>query len=318
MTGKIVTTYASLMAEMPVVNDRALTKDLFTEWLQYIDVRPKTVQTYTRAIKQFLLWMKDNNISRPVREDIITYRDELKEEHKPNTVQAYMAAVKQFFRWTSIKGIYPDISVHVKGAKIDRGYKKDYLTSRQAAKLLKTVDRSTQKGLRDYAVLVLMLTTGVRTIEVCRANVEDLGTLGNSTILRLQGKGRDEKNELVKVEQHAEDAIRAYLRTRKNIKADSPLFSSIANRNKDGRMTTRSLSRLVKERLADANLISERLTAHSLRHTTATLNLLAGGTPQETQQLLRHANINTTMIYSHALEREKNNSEARVASAIFG
>ena len=297
---------------------RPITKELFNEWLRYIDVRPKTVQTYTRAIRQFLLWMTEKDISRPIRDDVITYREELKAEHKPNTVQAYMAAIKQFFHWTSIKGISPDISMHIKGAKIDRGYKKDYLTSRQAAKLLKTVDRSTDKGLRDYAVLVLMLTTGLRTIEVCRANVEDMGTLGNCTILRLQGKGRDEKNDLVKVEPHAEDAIREYLMTRKDLKAGSPLFSSIANRNSGGRMTTRSISRLVKERLADANLISDRLTAHSLRHTTATLNLLAGGSPEETQQLLRHANINTTMIYSHALERAKNNSEERIGRAIFG
>lgn len=312
MDAKTVAAYNSMMGE------RKITKELFNEWLRYIDVRPKTVQTYTRAIKQFLLWMTENDISRPARDDVITYRDELKAGHKPNTVQAYMAAIKQFFHWTSIQGIYPDISLHIKGMKIDRGFKKDYLTSRQAAKLLQTVDRSTTKGLRDYAMLVLMLTTGVRTIEVCRANVEDLGTLGNGTILRLQGKGHDEKNELVKVEQHAEDAIRTYLKTRGNVKPDSPLFTSIANRNANSRMTTRSVSRIVKERLADANLISERLTAHSLRHTTATLNLLAGGTPQETQQMLRHANINTTMIYSHALEREKNNSEARVASAIFG
>lgn len=312
MDAKTVAAYNSMMGE------RKITKELFNEWLRYIDVRPKTVQTYTRAIKQFLLWMTENDISRPARDDVITYRDELKAGHKPNTVQAYMAAIKQFFHWTSIQGIYPDISLHIKGMKIDRGFKKDYLTSRQAAKLLQTVDRSTTKGLRDYAVLVLMLTTGLRTIEVCRANVEDLSTLGNSTILRLQGKGRDEKNELVKVEQHTEDAIRAYLKTRKDVKAGSPLFPSIANRNPGGRMTTRSLSRLVKERLADANLVSDRLTAHSLRHTTATLNLLLGASPQETQQLLRHANLNTTMIYSHALEREKNNSEERVASAIFG
>ncbi len=66
-----------------------------------------------------------------------------------------------------------------------------------------------------------------------------------------------------------------------------------------------------------AGLDSERLTAHSLRHTAATLNLLAGGSVQETQQLLRHSNIGTTMIYAHNLERAANNSEARIAAALF-
>jgi len=66
-----------------------------------------------------------------------------------------------------------------------------------------------------------------------------------------------------------------------------------------------------------AGFNSERLTAHSLRHTAGTLNLLHGGTIQETQQLLRHSNINTTMIYLHNLNRANNHSEARIAAAIF-
>ena len=83
-------------------------------------------------------------------------------------------------------------------------------------------------------------------------------------------------------------------------------------------MTTRSISRVAKENLVAAGLESDRLTAHSLRHTAATLNLLNGGTVEETQQLLGHANIKTTLIYSHALERAKNESENRIAAAIFG
>lgn len=65
-------------------------------------------------------------------------------------------------------------------------------------------------------------------------------------------------------------------------------------------------------------LDSDFLTGHSMRHTAATLNLLNGGTVEETRQLLGHTNINTTLIYSHALERAKNNSEERIAKAIFG
>ena len=83
-------------------------------------------------------------------------------------------------------------------------------------------------------------------------------------------------------------------------------------------MTTRSISRIVKQRLEGVGLTSDRLTAHSLRHTAATLNLLNGATIEETQQLLGHSNINTTLIYAHALERAANNSENRIAGAIFG
>ena len=74
----------------------------------------------------------------------------------------------------------------------------------------------------------------------------------------------------------------------------------------------------IEDHLIEIDLKSDRLTAHSLRHTAATLNLLNGGTVEETKQLLGHANINTTLIYSHALERAKNDSENRIAKAIFG
>ena len=296
----------------------SITADLFQRWINYIDAKERTVQSYTKSVRRFMQWLMDQGITQPSREDIISYRDSLKADHKPSTVQAYIMAVKQFFKWTETEGFYPDVASHVKGAKIDRGFKKDYLTSRQAGKLLAGVDRDTVKGKRDYALLALMLTTGLRTIEVIRADIRDIATLGDDTVLYLQGKGRDEKSDLVKLEAHAEEALREYLAVRTDARPDSPLFASVAHRNTEQRMTTRSVSRIVKDRLVSVNLKSDRLTAHSLRHTAATLNLLNGGTPEETRQLLRHTNINTTMIYSHALERAKNNSEKRIGKAIFG
>ena len=69
--------------------------------------------------------------------------------------------------------------------------------------------------------------------------------------------------------------------------------------------------------MIQAGYNSDRLTAHSMRHTAGTLALLNGATPREVQQLLRHSNINTTMIYAHELDRARNNAELRVANAIF-
>lgn len=295
-----------------------ITAELFQRWISYVDAKERTVQSYTANVKRFMEWLMEQGITNPTRQDIINYRDSLKADHKPSTIQAYIVAVRQFFKWTGAEGLYPDVSAHVKGAKLDRSFKKDYLTSRQAGKLIGSVERDTVKGKRDYALLALMLTTGLRTVEVIRADIKDIATVGDDTVLFLQGKGRDEKNEYVKLESHAEEALREYLAERQDARPESPLFASVSHRNTEQRMTTRSISRIVKERLISVNLKSDRLTAHSLRHTCATLNMLNGGTPQETQQLLRHSNISTTMIYSHALERAKNNSERRVGKAIFG
>ena len=146
--------------------------------------------------------------------------------------------------------------------------------------------------------------------------------MNNRTIVITGTSTLNVKTDYVKIVEEAEEAIREYLKARKEegeiLLDDSPLFASVANRNHFKRLTTRSISRLVKQHLQGIGIDDSRHTAHSLRHTAATLNLLNGGTVEETQQLLRHSNINTTMIYSHALERAKNNSEKNIAGAIFG
>ena len=308
----------SIISNGKQLTTTGFTPELFKSWTAYLDATPKTIATYTRNIRPFALYMQLNGITQPSREDIIAYRDELKGKYKPSTVQAYIMAAKLFFQWTAQAGLYPNIAEKVKGAKLDTEHKKDYLTSKQVCKVFESIDRSTLNGKRDYAILSLMVTAGLRTIEIIRANVGDMRTIADFTALYIQGKGHEEKNAFVKIAEPVEEAIREYLTARGRADSSEPLFTSEAHRNGGERMTTRSISRIVKERLKAAGFDSDRLTAHSLRHTAATLNLLNGGTIEETQQLLRHTNINTTLIYSHALERAKNNSEKRIATAIFG
>ena len=296
---------------------RADVAELFTRWANFIEGTEKTAETYTKNVRQFIYYLQAHGITEPTKETIKAYREELKQSHKASTVQGYIMSLKQFFKWTEEENIYPNIAKNVKGAKLDKEHKKDYLTSTQVKKVLSGVDRTTEQGKRDYAMLVLMVTAGLRTIEVVRANVEDIRTVADFTVLYLMGKGHEERTQYVKLAPEVEDAIREYLQTRGKVDGTEPLFTGIGNRNSNGRLTTKTISRLVKSYLVGAGLESDRLTAHSLRHTTATLNLLNGGTIEETQQLLRHTNINTTLIYSHALERATNNSEARVANAIF-
>ena len=292
--------------------------EMADKWICYSDVSKKSQETYKRAIRQFMYHLQDNGITQPKREDVIIWREGLKTEKKPATVTAYMAAVKLFFRWTAEEKLYPNIADHIKaGVKVDREHKKDYLTSKQAGNLLQEIDRSTVSGKRDYAILSLMATTGLRTVSIINANIEDIRTAGDSTVLYYQGKGHSEKGTFVKLAEPVEKAIREYLKTRPAADPEQPLFVSTSNRNQNGRMTTRSISAIAKAHMVEIGLNDSRHTAHSLRHTAATLNLLNGGTLEETQQLLDHANINTTMIYAQALSRAANQSESRIANAIF-
>jgi len=300
-----------------MVSQQGITEDLYTRFIAYVDASPKTIQTYTRALRQFFKYTEQQNISNPTREDIIAYRDSLKVDHKPTTVQSYITALRQFSKWLAQEQLYPNFADKLKGAKISKDHKKDYLSGKQVKAVLDDISKEEEIGKRDYAIVAVMVTGGLRAVEIVRANVEDLRTLGDTAVLYIQGKGRDEKTDYVKLPHPVEQALRAYLKGRQGMKGTDPLFTSTSNNNRGGRVTTRTISGLVKGRLVGAGYDSDRLTAHSLRHTAATLNLLNGGSLEETQQLLRHNNINTTMIYVHNMNREKNQSEGRIAGAIF-
>lgn len=296
-----------------------VTEAMAEKWLTFLDASPKTVSTYTRSISQFVRWCDANGITRPTADDIRRFRDELSIDHKASTVNGYLMAVKQFYKFLEEQGIAQNVARNVKAVKLDSdNFRKDYLTTNQCKSLINSIDRSTLNGKRDFAICVLMLTTGMRDIEVSRANIEDIKTVGDFTALYYRGKGRSEKNKYKKLAEPVEEAIRDYLRARGKAEPTEALFTSTANRNKGERMTTRSISRIVKTHLLSIGLDSDRITAHSLRHTCATQNLLNGGTLEETQQLLDHRDINTTLIYVHSLNRANSQAEARIASAIFG
>lgn len=303
--------------EMDVAT-QGVTNELYQQFVAYLDAKPKTVETYTKALRQLDSYFVAHGIRQPKREDVLAFREDLKATgHKPTTIQNYITAARLFFSWLEQAGIYPNIAAHVKGAKLDREHKKNYLTSRQVKAVLADIDRTTLQGKRDYAMLVLMVTGGLRTVEVERADIGDMQTLGDSTVLYIQGKGRDEKTEYVKLDAHVEAAIRDYLKARGEAKPDAPLFASTSNNNRGKRMTTRAISGIAKAHMVEAGYNSDKLTAHSLRHTAVTLSLLAGQPLEEVQQFARHANISTTMIYNHALDKAKNGCSEAIANAIF-
>lgn len=290
----------------------------FDRFINYLDASPKTVETYKKALRQFFKYLALQGIRQPKREDVLAFRDDLKASGlKPTTVQNYITATRIFFKWTEQEGLYPNIAEHVKGAKLDKNHKKDYLTSSQAKEILANIKTDTEEGLRNYAILSLMVTGGLRTIEVSRADVGDLRTLGENTVLYIQGKGREEKTEYIKISAPVEKAIRTYLKARGNVEEGQPLFTSTSNNSRGKRISTRTVSAIVKNALKNAGYDSARLTAHSLRHTAITLALLAGREITEVQQFARHANLNTTMIYNHALDQAKNGCSDAITNAIF-
>ena len=237
------------------------------------------------------------------------------ETKKASTISMYMTALKKLYKYLETKGI-KNIASDLKGAKQKRNYSKDPLTLDQAKDLLNSIDRTTNEGKRNYALIHLLLTTGLRTIEIERANIEDIRNIANNSVLYVMGKGRDTRDEYVKLTYETLKAINEYLATR-TIKSDKePLFISFSDRTKGKRLKTRSIRDIVKKAFRNIGLNSDKITTHSLRHTAITLSLL-GGTPlQEVQQMARHCNINTTMIYAHNLKRIESNAEQNIQTLL--
>ena len=309
---------------------------IINDFFAFLDVSEKTIATYRRALKQFFRFLSNNNISSPAYDDILLFKKELENKNcKSATIALYLASVRRFFSWCEQKKVYPNISVGIKAPRQDRGHKRDFLGAKQLKLVLNTIDRSTLEGKRDYAIMALMSVGGLRTIEVSRANIEDVRTLGDFTVLYVQGKGRKDRTEFVKLPEPVLKAINEYLRERSDsndslqrksqrgesqrgaIDGSAPLFVSTSNRNKNGRLTTRTISGIAKRAMRQAGLDSPRLSAHSLRHSAVTLSLLAGADLAEVQAFARHSNISTTQIYSHAVDRINSMCENAISDAIF-
>lgn len=300
------------------------TQNLFSaslkdRFLRFARVTGKSQKTYDTALKQFFKYLADNRISTPEKEDVVNWIDSLIAAKKSaSTVNLYLSATKIFFRWTADEGIYPNIADHVKsGVKISREHKKDPLSTKQGADLLKAITGNDAIARRNRAFIALMLTCGLRTIEVSRANVGDVCELAGRHYLKVHGKGRADASEMVLLPSQVYNLLVSYLSTREKLTPESPIFVSYSRRNYGLRLSTQSVSKLTKKYLRGIGLNSRRYSAHSLRHSAATQMILSGVDVFKVQNVLRHRSIDTTMIYADFVNRLKNDAEQTAADAFF-
>ena len=292
---------------------------LLDKFILSLDIAEKSKDTYRKGLKQFFLYISELPDKNLTRETILGYKDALKAKKlSAYTISSYIVSVRKLFEYAESMKLYPNIAKNIKGLKQPKGFRKDALTVDQVKQVLNKVNRSTLDGKRDFALINLLIRTGLRTIEIIRADIEDIRQEGGEALLSIQGKGRESKDEIVLLTSETLTPLREYLTARGAVENNAPLFASLSDRNNNQRLTTRSISRIVKTHLRDTGLNDKRLTAHSLRHTAVTLSLLGGATIQEAQSLARHANINTTLIYSHNIERVGKAPERKIDLVLAG
>lgn len=292
--------------------------DLADKFVSYLDISALSVKTYNSGIRKFLTFLHDNGITNPTRNTVVLYKKALMSRYSANTTGLYLATVRRFFAWCESEGLYQDIARGIKSPRIDKGHKKDAFTANQLKQIISDIDRQSLKGKRDYALFCLISATGLRTVEVIRADICDIRNVGGEDCLFVMGKGKTSKSDFVKLTEPVMKAITEYLKARGEVADNEPLFGSLSHRNFGGRMTTRSISRICKQAMRHSGFDSRRLTAHSLRHSAVTLALMAGMSLQEVSQFARHSNVSVTMIYAHDVQRLKSRVESAISSAIFG
>lgn len=278
--------------------------ELLEEYLVHLrDVRqmsPSTLRAYRTDLEGFVAWLPDADAADPASIDRLTIRRYLVElqdqELKATTIQRKLAALKSFFRQLRDLGhIDVDPARLVKGPKAPKRVP-HFLTVTEVDALMSLPFADSVQGKRDRAILEFLYSTGCRVSEAARVDMRTLDLVGGA--VRVLGKGRKER--LAMLGDAARSAIETYLPARKELllerKARDP---GVLFLNRFGRpLSSRWIFEVVLEHARRAG-IPQRLTPHGLRHSFATHLLDRGADLRAVQELLGHARLVTTEIYTH-------------------
>lgn len=286
------------------VRDGADYDEVLTSFLNGLDIMETSRETYRWGLVRFFKWIRSSGRSLETLSpaDIMSFKNSLmKEKLSPLTIGGYVTAVRMFYSWTETSLLYPNIARSVRPPRGRKGFRKCALSPQESASLL---DYLKERSLRDYAIVNLILRTGLRTIEVSRADIGDVVRKRGKRVLKVWGKGADEKDAYVILGQPVWGPIQEYLGQRKASSKTDPLFVTEGKGHKGVRMAPRSIQYLCKEALKAIGLNGHEYSAHSLRHTTGVLILKNGGDWKDVQRVLRHASPATSQIYTASIEEE--------------
>jgi site-specific recombinase XerD len=279
------------------------------QFLEYIEIERgravKTVENYDHYLSRFFEQMnikKTGDISeqnvREFRLWLNRQRGTKSDSMKRRTQNYYMIALRAFLKFLRKRDIDAISPEKIELAKLPER-QIDLITSAELDRLMRAPTDALAKEtdehkkiayLRDQAILELLFSTGLRVSELCSLNADiDL------TRDELSVRGKGEKVRVVFLSQTAKDAVRAYIKARKDM--EEALFVD-GRADKPHRITPRDIQRHLKAYVARAGITSV-VTPHTLRHAFATDLLSNGADIRSVQQLLGHASINTTQIYTH-------------------
>lgn len=277
-------------------------RQALAEFLNYLVVEKglaaNTVSAYRRDLEGFLTFLEKEgflSLASVTREHILAFLLSLRKENKASaTINRHLSAIRAFFRFLVQEGYCPtDPTVHIETPKMEKKLPQ-VLSVAEVEKLLNAPKPTTPFGQRDQAMLELLYATGLRVSELVNLKLDDIHLdLG---FVKCLGKGSKER--VIPLGQMAIEAIRLYVNNGRRIldktKREETLFL-----NHHGRPLSRQgFWKIIKQYAAQAG-IKKRITPHTLRHSFATHLLENGADLRAVQEMLGHADISTTQIYTH-------------------
>lgn len=275
--------------------------DLIAQFIRYLKSEKglalNTLESYGRDLKQYRCYLEDGGsttVENATRVTVAAYLAYLKKQGRsPATIARRLAALKAFYRFL-VKNNYlqQDPTADLESPKPQRCLPK-VLTVSETEALLRQPNPSTPAGLRDRAMLELLYATGIRVSELTSLNVDDLSF--EAGFLRCSGKGSRER--LIPVGSMAVRAVREYLeRGRPKLVSDAEEKALFVNHH-GGRLTRQGFWKILKKYAVMAR-VRKDITPHTLRHSFATHLLENGAELRAVQEMLGHADISTTQIYT--------------------
>jgi len=282
----------------------------FLEHLRYErNVSEHTLRNYQSDLEQFLNHLAPADPQTQKRNepelkqiDHLTIREWLAALHsaqkKKSSIARKLAALRTFFQFLVREGV-----VEMNPAKLvatPRLEKKlpKHLSVEDAIRFIETPDTETELGRRDRAILELLYATGVRVSELTKLNVHDIDF--TNKLIRVSGKRRKER--IVPFGDPAGDALRGYLEVRGQFLLQAPISlrdpDALFLNYQGTRITPRSVARMIEKYIRLCAGMYD-LSPHALRHSFATHLLDSGADLRDIQELLGHARLSSTQIYTH-------------------
>ncbi len=278
------------------------TKELFEEFKLYLEIEKNlsihTVKAYSIDINDFLNWVGHDDICELSHKNIRLYLIELQSKnYARTTISRKIAAIKTFYRY-----LYRERLVKSNPASNIKTPKKiqylpEFLTDKEVQLILSHIETKSPSQFRDKTLLEVLYATGMRVSELCNLNFDNLNLDSNE--ITVFGKGGKER--IVLINNRAKRCLIEYIEEKRTLllsKASSTENTAVFINNQGFRLKQRTVHRVITQ-ITSKLALRKKVSPHTLRHSFATRLLENGADLRVVQELLGHASISNTQIYTH-------------------